>query len=448
MKRWIAILALLAAACVPPTQPPTPTPIPPPVPLLAFDYAACRTVPADNYCDGMPATITLTPTTTTDPPRVQTSDGNGYFWIAGIPPTWTTVDLRVDAVGYKPYAGRTTTAALIEQNALGLHNMQLLDMDHVDPSLFTLDQLAAIRGAMWPQGLGLPLGPRPGAPDNIIATDFFNNYSPADQARILVWEHEHGYTHVVVGPIVDSDGYHGIYTPNDWRGKFEEFLDILQTFYDHGLIPVIFIHPDNWTLDETKALTPLFTTARAQKLMRVVIPSGWEPTKYGWSSCTWAGYVSWARTTWPNAVVGIHTVADVDAPVGTDALCDDNGQPNGKGWQRVADAGLHLWFVQNGAYTTGPAADRTLAYNFAGQFSTGPDGEATHGAAWHFANGIASWPTTSAWPTGPIRMVAAEHTSYTAFWGHILEADREAWGNLAVGYGARGYLDGGTVPVP
>lgn len=317
---------------------------------------------------------------------------------------------------------------------------------HVDPSNIPLSTLANIKGAMWPTGLGLPFGPRPGSPDNIIATDFFNNYSPADQTRILQWEKDNGYTHVVVGPIVDSDGYHGKYTPNDWRDKFDEFLDILQTFWDNGQAPIVFIHPDGWTLAQTQALTPLFQSERAQRLMRIVVPTGWEPTRYDWSSCTWAAYAQWARTTWPNALVLIHTVTDTDAPVGTDALCDDNGHPNSDGWARVTPY-IHGWLVQNSAFAdpTGIAPNgKTNFQNFQDQFNPQVSGSLTQ----RFRNGYAGWPTNSAWGNQPIKVYAGEFAAYWVFWQNRLYSDAVAWGNAAVTAGADGALDGISIAVP
>lgn len=333
-------------------------------------------------------------------------------------------------------------------------NAALFGSSGFDPSTLTLGQLAAIRGAMWPQcgSVSLSLGPRPGQPSNIAATDFLEDYSPTEQAAVIGIVKSPKYTHVVVGPIVDSDGYHGIWTPRDWRTNFSAFLDELQRYYNNGLIPIIFIHPDGWTYEQTVELTPLFTSPRAQKLMRIVVPTGWEPTRYDWSSYTWALFCQWARQTWPNALVLIHTVADVDAPAGVDERGNDNMNPNGNGdaWSRVAPY-IHGWLIQNGAYTTGPAANPTLAHNFAMQFDP-VGGAETHGPAWHFANGVSGWPTGSAWgPTQRIYLYNAECTAYTAFWQNpnpISEADRCAWGDLAMANGAFGYLDGGTVAVP
>jgi hypothetical protein len=452
-----AVLALVSCGPVPAPKPPTPTPSTPATRTVAVVVADDLNVPRAGV------TVVLEDTV---PPGNHTgiTNGDGYIAFDGVTAALSNSAVRASAAACGAYAEPillSTGAAAGNQTVRVGHVGNALENApdillppitcHVDPSGIPLEQLAAIRGAMWPQGLGLPFGPRPGQPDNIIATDFFADYAGADQARILAWEKQQGYTHVVMGPIVDSDGYHGTYTPHDWRNEFDAFLDVMQAFWDNGQAPIVFIHPDGWTLEQTKALTPLFQSARAQRLMRIVVPSGWEPTQYGWSSCTWAGYASWARETFPNALVLIHTVADVDAPVGTDALCDDNGKPNGQGWARVAPF-IHGWLIQNGqdggAYRSAPAAQPTLAASFAAQFDPGPAGAAAHGVAWHFANGIDWWPTTSAWGNRPVMLYNAECTSFTAFWQHLLETDRTPWGDLAIRSGANGYLDGGTVPVP
>jgi len=262
-----------------------------------------------------------------------------------------------------------------------------------------------------------------------------------------------GYTHVVVGPLVDSDGYHGQYTPRDWRGaNFQALLDVLQTLWDgvdgHHFVPIVFLHPDGWSFAQTRdEIGPLLADPRAQRLMRFVVPSGWEPTKYGWSSCTWAQFGAWAHAALPNAVIALHTVSDVDAPVGTDAVCDDNGQDNAQGWARVAP-NYHVWLIQNGPYPGSPADLPDTARSFAAQFMAGGDGAVFHGVRWHFC-GPGGWTCDSAWGSGqPIRLVAAEHTAYEGYWHNLAEAKRDAWGDLAIASGADGYLDGGTVAVP
>lgn len=331
---------------------------------------------------------------------------------------------------------------------------------HKNPSNYRLTDLAAIRGSMWPQcgpNLSLPVGPRPCVggkpvdPTNIIATDFFADYSPKQQLEIIAELKSRGYTHVVMGPLVDSDGYHGIWTPHDWRTEWDTFLDLVQLFWDHDLAPIVFIHPDGWTLEQTKELTPLLLQPRAQQLLRIVVPTGWEPTQYGWSSWTWAAFGQWARETLPKALVLLHTVADTDAPVGTDDLGDDNGRDNAEGWARVAQY-FHGWLTQSSAFANPNAHGdpnhpaNTNAQNWINLFNPNVSGSYQD----RFQNGYAGWPTSSAWGEGhPLRVYAAEWAAYFKFWplaGPVrTEAEGCTWGDAAINAGADGALDGCTI---
>lgn len=333
------------------------------------------------------------------------------------------------------------------------------DGTHVDPSNIPLRELARIRGAMWTVRGPWRFGPRPGSPDNITALEYIHSYGDplnaftlnGEQSAMLETYKRSGLTHVAYGPPC-AQSYHGQYPDTDFSTSpelFNVFLDWLQMFWDHQLTPVVFMHKDGDDFDAHLARWDhlIRGNARAQKLIRIIVPTGWEPTRYDWSSVTWAKFCAWAREVLPNALVLIHTVADVDAPVGTDPFGDDNGKPNGAGWARVAPH-IHGWLIQNGAYTTGPAANPTLARNFAGQFDRGAIGADTHGAAWHFLNGIAGWPRGSAWgPSEMMYLYNAECTSYEAYWRNLPEADSAAWGDLAMKSGADGYLDDGNAAV-
>jgi hypothetical protein len=329
---------------------------------------------------------------------------------------------------------------------------------HFDPSGIPLEEIAAIRGAMWPKGTAstcgaLPFGPRPNSPDNIIATDFITDYSPEQQDCIIAELKSRGYTHVVMGPFVDSDGYHGLWPPNDWRGaNWERFLDAIQKFWDAHLVTVVFGHPDGWSFEQVRdTFTPLLQQPRAQKLIRIIVPHGWEPCRYECSSYTWAAYGQWARQVLPNALVLLHTVADIDAPVGGDARGDDNGHPNAEGWVRVAPF-YHGWLVQNNAFECPTCVDpdprnegRTNFRNWQDQFNPRVRGSLRD----RFEFGYAGWPKSSAWGVGkPLRVYAGEYSSYWRFWKNRPEAEGVQWGDAAMAAGAYGYLDSGSVPVP
>lgn len=392
------------------------------------------------------------------------SDANGTIFFPSVPLSLRDTQLVCSAAGYVPFSEhRLLIGAEPEPTLVAMLTPK--PPPHVDPSGIPLRQLAAIRGAMWPRANIcadppiLPFGNRPNQPDNIIATTYFDNYTPDQQEAIARCLTSVGLTHVVVGGLVDWWAYHGQYGGHDYSTPegFEKFLDIHQWFYDHGLKPVTFIHQDGATLADTQAMVRRLVAEhpRAQQLIRIVVMSGWEPAKYEWSSCTWAGYVALAREAFPNALNLIHTVSDVDAPVGTDALCNDDDKTwnpggNGAGWERVISAGLHGWLIQNGPYEAAPTNPDWVdtARQFAAQFKPDGDGALYHGVAWHFA-GHAGWPTFSAWGQGiPICLYNAEATAYDAYWANRPnEADRAAWGNLAVASGACGYLDGGSVAV-
>lgn len=457
-------VALPPVVVTPPTpQPPTPpvVVVPPAAETLAFDVVACRGPFKDNYCDG-PAVAVFKIHTGTNPDTYLTlqGDGNGYAWASGVPNVPDS-DITITAPGYEVLAAHISPPTLAATNAKGVHNVWALQSAHVDPSAIPLPTLAAIRGAMWPQTQGacgnLSIGPRPGDPTNIFATVFLTEYSKAEADCMLRELHEvRGYTTAVAGPLVDSDGYHGVWQPNDWRTKWDAFLDMLQVLWDAHLAPVVFLHPDGWTFEQTRdQLTPLLLQPRAQRLIRIAVGSGWEPAGYDWSSCTWTLYAQWVRTTLPNALSLIHNQAKddgspYDAPVGTDKLCDDNGKPNGAGWTRIAPY-LHGFLIQYGPFSGKPtdAANVATARAFAAQYTPNGVGADEHGFRWHFVNGEAGWPQGSAWgQTVPLMLYYGEGTAYNRFWRGMQEADGLLWGDLAMQGGADGYLDGGTVPVP
>jgi hypothetical protein len=164
----------------------------------------------------------------------------------------------------------------------------------------------------------------------------------------------------------------------------------------------------------------------------------------------------WIRTTLPHALVLIHTESDVDAPVGTDARCNDddhawNPGGNAAGWARVAPF-YHGWLTQSGAFDnpTQTGGDRehpelTNFENWQRQFDPAVRGSYRD----RFEHGYAGWPMGSAWGLNqPLLVYAGEYSAYWKFWQHRTEAEGVAWGNRAIAAGAAGYLDSGSVPVP
>ncbi len=333
---------------------------------------------------------------------------------------------------------------------------------HVDPSQIPLETLARIRGSMWTARLNLPYGPRPGKDSNILPMDFYELYSVEDRARMLAAYKQRGYTHAVTGPLTGGDGYHGQF-PDPFisrlptMAEFDGYLDRMQEWWDAGIAPVHFMKPDNWTLEQVAALEPFYLQPRAQRLLRIVVPPGWEPTRYGWSAATWAEFLKWGRRIFPNALILAHSVTDVDALTGDDERHHDTGMGNDKAWHITAPH-MHGWLVQLGGYvemkdsaghdmdrnsSEFPAGLATFRANMAEYFG----GRTGLGA--RFRQGYAGWPTGSLWgPSTPLKIYAAEYAAYIDYWQDWPEDEARDLGDLAIASTVDGYLDGGRLDVP
>jgi hypothetical protein len=352
------------------------------------------------------------------------------------------------------------TYVVISSAAVGSHT------GPVDPATIPLRQLAAIRGAMWTVRGPWQYGPRPNQPDNITALEYIYSYGQpydshasggafnlnAEQQAMLNTYRSHGYTHVCFGPVT-AQSYRGHY-PDFFFDKpdtFNAWLDWLEMFWNHGLAPICFLHPDNWDLEQTKALyEPLIrNNPRAQRLMRIIVPAGWEPAYYNWSSQTWASYMEWGHDILPNALILLHTVPDVDAPGGTDAAGDDNGKGNDTVWARVAPT-IHGWLHQGTAFENPDVIgdpnhpDKTNYDNWAALFDK--DDEKSFYNRFH--NGYAGWPTNSLWGDEAIYLYAGEYCSYWNYHDNRPYEEGCHWGDRAVSVGADGYLDSGFEAVP
>jgi hypothetical protein len=185
------------------------------------------------------------------------------------------------------------------------------------------------------------------------------------------------------------------------------------------------------------SLEPIFTQERWQAALRMIVPMGWEPSE-DTPNAEFVKRFQWAKRVFPNALQYIHLNADFDAPGNNDDLTPD--QPKFIGmpecWHRVAPY-LTGYLVQNGPYNCFPGDSPTLAQNFSDQFRLTVSGS----LADRFVHGYAGWPTTCA--TGePLDVIAAEQTSYHAYWNNLPEAASRQWGQLALSAGAQGAFDG------
>ena len=316
------------------------------------------------------------------------------------------------------------------------------------PSAKSLPELARIRGAMWTQRLAIPFGPRPGQANNVLAMDYYQHYSAADRKRMIDATKKAGYTHAVTGPIIDPGGYHGHYPSQTIINQqiWDTYLDAMEEWHLAGLTPIHFVHPDGWSLEQTRELLPFYRQPRARRLLPILVPAGWEPTQYGWSSQTWALFGDLGSEMNPDALILLHTCADTDAPVGTDERGDDNGRPNAEGWHRVAPH-FHGWLIQLGGFVFD--ADRMLPSHLA---------EWRANLAYYFTDmrrrfhepAYRGWPNYSKWGSNsPLLIYNSEDASY-AYWhdGALTEDIAQGFGDLSMANGADGYLDAGTVAVP
>lgn len=306
------------------------------------------------------------------------------------------------------------------------------------------EALAKVRGSMWTARLDLPWGPRPGQPDNIITIDYFEAFSPSDQDRIIAAygpSSARGYTHAPMGPIVDP-GYHGQLPETDWRNNPDVYLDAAIKLERAGIHVIHFLRPDrgvvglDWTIDDlNQELGPIFSSSKAQNVMRIVC-LGWEPgPRYFYDNAWWVQMTQWMAQTFPNAVRFIHMVSDCDAPTGQDD--DKKGLTNGQCWQNVAPY-IHGFLAQYGGYVDGQPVDvfipniQTALIDMRRRFS-----DPSYGPG-------ADWPKFSAWGTDkPILMFAGEYAAYLDYWDNAPESESIMIGTAALQAGAAGFLDGG-----
>lgn len=417
------------------TPPPTPAPV----------YKAIAIVIHDEFSRPI-AGIACGLEGLTDQGNVSNDDG--YIAWGNVPATVHEVTVVCGGGDYLPFTEKRTLALETNEDMLPATMLS----QHVDPRTISLEALAAIRGAMWTTRINVPFGPRPGQDSNILATDFLGLYDSPTQARMLDKYQSQGYTHAVTGPVAGSDCYHGLYPCNTaipTQAAWDAYLDLLQTqFWDRHIVPVFFAKPDGWERAEhaadMDALDALFTQPRAQKLIRVVVYPGWEPSgeKYGWTNATYVAWVARGARVFPNALRALHLVSDLDAPTGgNDDQTFPKGEGNARSWTNVVPF-IHIVLVQVGGYVGNDTEIPNPA--FVSEFKKlWPD------LSNKFNNGQAGWPTSSAWGPGrAVRVCYAEGSAYGDFWHNWDERYALDLGDLAMQTGADCYLDGGRVAVP
>jgi hypothetical protein len=436
-------LTLDACGPVAGPKPPAPPSAPDLRPLATFVYDVDGRPISGAECSLQTAADVWTP--------APASNGDGYVLWAEVPRSLTATAVRCTADTFLDYE----SSRFIDSDYL---SNVVLTADHVDPARYTDAQLLHFRGSLFTVRAGdcdLPWGPRPHQRDNVA---FFGGYFYTKAQRQCVyalWK-ARGYTHGPVGPFIDP-GYHDQTPGIDFRQDGgAAAADLIQEIWDAGLIPVVFVTPDGWTVQQLQTLEPIFRSPRWQRLVRVVV-NGFEQqgSKYGWSNNTYVGHLSWLASVFPHAVRGLHTIADIEAPVGdgdetvpsrcTPAQVDQRKclSGNGDAWSRVTPY-IHFWLHQSEALfhpqQVDPSGDgRTDGEHWVDLWTAGYPGSFVQ----RFGLGKSGWPTTSAGGT-PLLPIPGEYLSYRVYWDtNFTEDMARDWGQKALRAGARGFMDGG-----
>lgn len=312
--------------------------------------------------------------------------------------------------------------------------------EHQDPAAWSVERLLAIRGSLTIK-LNVPLGPRPNQDDNVAFTTGLWNYTPADQQRILQAYKARSYTHAPIGPFIDP-GYHGQFNPIDFRADPDRAAGYIEQIWDADICPVVFIQVDGWSIDEMRTLEPIFRSDRWQKLCRVVC-NGFEQqgSVYGWSNATYVEWLSWLKSVFPNAIRHLHTISQIEAPVGAGDDTSKPGMSNGEAWGRVTPL-IHGWLRQGDELFhpdhVDPSGDgRTDYAHWRDLWQTNVRGS----LAARFRKGEAGWPTFSA-NGGPLKLYYGEGWSFDMYWENTSEEQGRTYGKEAVDLGADGAFDG------
>lgn len=236
MKKLLAALACACAlACKVPVQPPHPPPLPPPQPsgLVAFDTVVCAQPAHGDHCDAPISGATVT--VDDAPPRIQTSNADGYnLWT--VPCSLVDTFISADAPGYLHFQSATVNPSTPDCQPgpfTKQHNIVTLTPSWPQPVARAPLTLEGNDGTLichhdLPSGLQIPVGPDkrfwrgdawgvtvPGLPfvsqgsskhPERALTWFFDRWSADWQQRILNAYRQRGYTHFALSWPDSRDG--------------------------------------------------------------------------------------------------------------------------------------------------------------------------------------------------------------------------------------------------
>ncbi|HVB36893.1 MAG TPA: hypothetical protein VND92_00075 [Vicinamibacterales bacterium] len=295
--------------------------------------------------------------------------------------------------------------------------------------------------ADWPRlrcdiaGIRLPAIAPFGRTD-VLFSAIYPAYPPDVRADIRRAMKARGYTHLVFSL---SGGYRGLYPTYDLYNRPEALRAILRETLDDGLMPVVFLLPDDLFLHRTaggglepekvswpvaraafeRKLAPLLADRATLGLIRIAA-TGWEIDQ--WMTPD----VMTESARWLRRVLGPEPLLFVHFGPGRVAACGTPGCEAGW-WRDMVDSGTlsGIFYQDNHWEAAGLVRDLTRV-------------------AGHFARGDGGWPTRT--PRGePVYVEAFEYSAYRQTW----DGKSEGWGN-ALGDAAMdvpgvfGFCDGGT----
>ena len=363
---------------------------------------------------------------------------DGIGWFLDVPEGVQYFNTETSADGYKPVNQRIEIP-VGEYYAPPFY----LESEHFDPFSIPEADLLNVKGAMWTARYPCSQGPRPGQPTNINVMGDLYRFPLAEQDEMIAAYKGRGYTHVSTGPFSDqvNYGYHDMYSPCPSLLQNPDFYaDYLEKLYDNGLIPIYFVTPDNYSIDQLRQFEPIYRSERWQKLIRMTVPYGWEPNsgdRYGISTYAWRDRFAYVNDVFPNAYHWLHMATDFDCPIGRDTM------DKIEAWNNVAPY-LSGWLDQIQGYLNqadqGTTNDERNGLVLSDYFKRELEAHVKR-CQKGFKEGFAGTPTQGA--HGHIRYVLGEYAAYLDFHRDWPESVAREIGHLAVQFGADGFFDGG-----
>lgn len=313
-----------------------------------------------------------------------------------------------------------------------------LALDEPDFPVFSREAILKFRGSLNIKPIGIPM-----PPVNINGCISINGiwHQPDDVVEGIFTEHlGRSYTHGPMGPFIDP-GYHNLTPPTDFRidSQRDKIEKSILNVMNHKIIPSLFITPDGWTVEQLRSLEGIFKSSIWQKLAQCVV-NGFEQqgSQYGWSNSQYCEYGAWLREVFPNAVIGLHTISGIEAPVGNGDDTSKPGMSLNECWGRVAgyyDYWLTQFDVWDYWWTHVDPSNPDHRTDLQHWYDLWDANKASSFVQRFNANG--TWPLAK-----NLIPIAGEFWSYGLCWNNLPEEQGRSYGRHAIDIGAHGSFDG------